>query len=195
LFLTTRVYINCPPAGTELADAVFSICTSAFGPNGALAVALLLLGLESGVALVTVAVFTIPTFSELARWPVTVKLWEAPDASVESVHVTVPAAKPQPGLADTNDNPAEKGSETTTFVAETGPALCTVRVNVSSVPGTAGLGEATLVIERSSVSAVLVTVQVILSPAAGATRTEVLDPDGSTVELVVVAFVQDHDSE
>jgi hypothetical protein len=154
---TVSVYATCPPATSDGVEAVFVIDRATLGPSGALAIALLLFGSGSMVELPTVAVLTTPTVSELSSRATIVKACESPTASEGAVHVTVPPANVQPALADVKPSPAGSGSETLRSWASSGPALDAFNVNVSSVPGTPGTGDADLVSDRSAVGAIVIT--------------------------------------
>jgi len=144
-------------------------------------VAVLLPGTGSVVVLETDAVLAIVPGWDGVTVIVTVAV--APAATAPRLQVTVATPEQVPTLVDDDPKltPAGSVSVTVTVPAALGPLLLTVRVYVSGLPASAGLGEPVFVIDRSADVPTVVEVEAVLLPPLGS---DVVDDNEAVFETV-----------
>src|SRR5262249_8909478 len=110
----------------------------------------------------------------------------APAATDPRLQVTVAAPEQVPTLVDDDPKltPAGSVSMTVTATAGLGPSLRTMRVYVTGVPASAGLGEPVFVIDRSADVPTIVDVEAVLLPLLGSA---VVDDSEAVFEIVPAA--------
>lgn len=193
LFANFSRYVMLFPGVTGLGDPVLVMLRS-YCPADAtvtFAVALLLEGFESGVAVEVLAVseITVPEAVPDATFTTSVNVDVAPGASVPIVHVTFP---PEPGLGQLHTVPVcanEKNvvfvgtvSLNVTVVAAEGPWFVTVMTYVMLFPACTGFGEAALV---TTMFAVLAAATSVTTVAVLFARFGSLDPDDTESVSVI----------